>query len=227
MKNVDSSFKGRLKIDGKNKRVSLGRRSEGMTLESAYILRLQITKKARQQISMEENSVIGVPTLSDVFEEYLEAKRLHNGRPMNSEERTLSTFKANFKSIKIKQIHQIDEKDLRKIRYELPSKGRSIKTVYNYLSLIRTIMFFNNKRNCALSQQINWSKYIPKPSELLQTTERLTDAEINSLMLALDEETPQVKNLFLFAIYTGMRKSELFKLEWGHIKWENGHIHIP
>ena len=24
-----------------------------------------------------------------------------------------------------------------------------------------------------------------------------------------------------------MRKVELFKLQWGHIKWENGHIHTP
>ena len=102
-----------------------------------------------------------------------------------------------------------------------------MKTVYNQLSLIRTIIFFNNKRNRVLSQKINWSELIPKPSELPQTTERLTDDEMNSLMLALDEECPQVKNLFLFAIYTGMRKSELFKLKWGHIKWENGHIHIP
>ena len=50
---------------------------------------------------------------------------------------------------------------------------------------------------------------------------------MNSLTLALDEESSQVKNFFLFDIYTGMRKSELFKLQWGYIKWENGHIHIP
>ena len=89
---------------------------------------------------------------------------------MNSKGQTLSIFRANFKSIKTKQIHQINEKDIRKIRYELLSKGRSIKTIYNYLSLIRTIFFFNNKRNRVLSQQINWSELIPKPSELPQTT---------------------------------------------------------
>ena len=189
-----------------------------MTLKSAYVLRLQMMEKARQQISMEEDSAIEAPTLSDVFEEYLEAKKLHNDRPMNSEGRTLSILRVNFKSIKTKQIHQINAKDLRKIRYELLLKGRSIKTVYNYLRLIRTIIFFNNKRNRVLSQQINWSELIPKPSELPQTNERLTDDEMNSLMLALDEESPQLKNLFLFAIHTGMRKSELFKLQWGHIK---------
>ena len=88
-------------------------------------------------------------------------------------------------------------------------------------------IFFNNKRNLVVSQQINLSELIPTPSELPQTTERLTDDEMHSLMLALDEECSDVKNLFLFVIYTGMRKSELFKLEWGHIKWENDHIHIP
>ena len=115
---------------------------------------------------------------------------------MNSEERTLFIFRAKFKNIKTKQIHQINKKDLRKIRYELLSKGRSIKTVYNYLSLIRPIFFFNNKRNRVLSQQINWTELIPKPSELPQTTERLTDDEMNSLMLALDEESPQLKICF-------------------------------
>ena len=104
--------------------------------------------------------------------------------------------------------------------------GKSIKTVYNYFSLIRTIIFFKNKRNRVLSQQINWSELIPKPSELPQTTERLIDDEMNTLMLALDEESLQVKNLFLFAIYTGMKKSELFKFQWGHIKWDNGYIYI-
>ena len=84
LRDGDLSSIGRFKILGKNKRVSLGRRSEGMTLESVYVLRLQMMEKARQQISMEEDSAIEAPTLSDVFEEYLEAKKLYNGRPMNS-----------------------------------------------------------------------------------------------------------------------------------------------
>ena len=50
-----------------------------MTLESTYVLRLQMMWKARQQILMEEDSAMEAPTLSDVFEEYLEAKKLHNG----------------------------------------------------------------------------------------------------------------------------------------------------
>jgi hypothetical protein len=55
LKDGDLSFIGRFKIRGKNKRVSLGRRSEGMTLDSAYVLRLQMMEKARQKILMEED----------------------------------------------------------------------------------------------------------------------------------------------------------------------------
>ena len=47
LKDGDLSFIGRFKIHGKNKRVSLGRRSEGMILKSAYVLRLQMMEKTR------------------------------------------------------------------------------------------------------------------------------------------------------------------------------------
>ena len=66
LKDGDLSLIGRFKIRGKNKRVSLGRRSEGMTLESAYVLRLQMMEKARQKFKWRK---IQAPTLSDVFEE--------------------------------------------------------------------------------------------------------------------------------------------------------------
>ena len=45
-------------------------------------------------------------------------------------------------------------------------------------------------------------------------------------MEALYEETPQVRNLFLLAIYTGMMKSELFRLKWEHIKWAARQIRV-
>ena len=42
-----------------------------MALESAYDPRLKMMVKVRQQISIEKDSVIEAPTLSDVFEEIL------------------------------------------------------------------------------------------------------------------------------------------------------------
>ena len=56
------------------------------------MLCLQMMEKARQQISIEEDSVMGATALSNVLEEYPEAERLYNDRPMNYEGRTLSIF---------------------------------------------------------------------------------------------------------------------------------------
>ena len=62
--------------------------------------------------------------------------------------------------------------------------------------------------------------------DLPKTTERLSEEQVPLLMKALYEEIPQVRNLFILAIYTGMRKSELFRFKWEHIKWENAHVEI-
>ena len=73
LKDGDLSFIGRFRIQGKNKRVSLGRRNEGMTLESAYVLRLQMIVIACQQISMKEDS-IEAPTYQIFSENTLKPK---------------------------------------------------------------------------------------------------------------------------------------------------------
>ena len=67
---------------------------------------------------------------------------------------------------------------------------------------------------------------IPAEKELPKTTERLSEEQVPLLMKALHEEIPQVRNLFILAIYTGMRKSELFRLKWERIEWENAHVEI-
>ena len=67
---------------------------------------------------------------------------------------------------------------------------------------------------------------IPAEKELPKTTERLSEEQVPLLMKALHEEISQLRNLFILAIYTGMRKSELFRFKWEHIKWENAHVEI-
>ena len=78
------------------------------------------------------------------------------------------------------------------IRYELLSNGRSIKIAYNYLSLVLTVLNFNEKNNSTPIQPINWFKFIPKQSELPQITTRLSEKEMDLLMGSLNRETPQV-----------------------------------
>jgi site-specific recombinase XerD len=110
-------------------------------------------KKAANNISPEKEPSSETSTLSQVFEEYLEWKRLHDGVPIESQERTKFSFKANFKKIKGKQVHQINEGDIKHLRYEMLANVRAIKTMYTYLSLVRTVFNFNNKKTASLFNQ--------------------------------------------------------------------------
>ncbi len=235
----DISFFGRWRDDGKPKGVILGKESEGMTLESAYALRLTMidreTKSKKNDPSSDKKSSARsspqVPaksylTLAKVFRKYLIFKKKMNGKPLNSEDRLRTAFSANYKKIKNKRIEEITEEDVRKVRYELLSRGRAAKTIYLYISHLRTLFFFARDELKLKPQEVDWKPLIPAEKELPKTTERLSEEQVLLLMKALQEETPQVRNLFLLAIYTGMRKSELFRLKWEHIKWAQRQIRI-
>lgn len=51
-----------------------------------------------------------------------------------------------------------------------------------------------------------------------------TPEEINTILESCREE--QIRNLFQFAFFTGLRTGELIALEWGDIDWLQGYAHI-
>jgi len=58
-------------------------------------------------------------------------------------------------------------------------------------------------------------------------TEELTNAQLQKLMQVLEEESDiQVSNLVRLALYTGMRRGELFNLNWGDIDFYNKTITV-
>ncbi|WP_246287731.1 site-specific integrase [Desulfolutivibrio sulfoxidireducens] len=60
-----------------------------------------------------------------------------------------------------------------------------------------------------------------------KTTEDLDPDELARLLQAIeDEPNIQAANFMRLALFTGMRRGELFKLEWRDIDFERGFIHI-
>ena len=58
-------------------------------------------------------------------------------------------------------------------------------------------------------------------------TEDLTSQQIDNLLLVLDEESNiQVANLVRFALFTGMRRGEIFNLKWSDINFQKKIIRI-
>jgi len=112
--------------------------------------------------------------------------------------------------------------DIDRLRIKLMKKI-SPQTVKHVLNLLTWIINFGIKKN--LCQGIHF--HIQKPCVNNQKTEDLTTKQLHKLLEVLEREhNIQIRNLMKIALYTGMRRGELFKLKWDDIDFERGFIHI-
>lgn len=112
--------------------------------------------------------------------------------------------------------------DVDRLRLRLLKK-RSPGTVKNVLELLRRIINFGVKKN--LCEGLSFKIEMPKVNTL--KTEDLTPDQLTKLLNAIEEDSNiQAGNLMKMVLYTGMRRTEFFKLKWGDIDFERGFILI-
>jgi integrase len=102
-------------------------------------------------------------------------------------------------------------------------KKLSPQTVKHVLNLLTWIINFGTNRN--LCEGISFK--IRKPSVNNEKTEDLTPDQLDRLLRAIEKDpNVQVGDLMKLALYTGMRRGELFKLKWKHVDFDRGFISI-
>ncbi|WP_459924266.1 tyrosine-type recombinase/integrase [Desulfatiferula olefinivorans] len=112
--------------------------------------------------------------------------------------------------------------DVDRVRLKL-LKSHSKGTVRNVLELLRRIINFGVKKN--LCNGLNFTIEMPKLNN--EKTEELSPEQLDALLKALDDEpNRQVANLMKMALYTGMRRGELFRLKWQDIDYARNTIHL-
>ncbi len=112
--------------------------------------------------------------------------------------------------------------DVDRIRVKL-LKTKSPQTVKHILGILKRACNYGfNKRLCpAITFKIEM------PDVDNQKTEDLSSDELQRLLQAIaDDENKLVGNLMLMALYTGMRRGELFKLQWDDVDFARGFILI-
>jgi integrase len=121
-----------------------------------------------------------------------------------------------------KKLEELAPLDLDRLKFKL-LKEKAPQTVKSIMALLKRLSnFAKNKRLC---KGIDFKITLPKVSNL--KTEFLTDEELKRLLEAIQEDTnPYAGPVMLTAVYTGMRKSEILRLEWRDIDFEHGFIHI-
>ncbi len=126
------------------------------------------------------------------------------------------------KSVGRKKPKDLSPLDIDRIRLNLQKEGKLTTAVPILEILRRTINFGVNR---ALVAPLKYKIQIPTLNN--QVTEDLSPQQMTRLMTALDKDEDQLyANLMRLALYTGMRRGELFKLKWSDIDSDRGFVHI-
>ena len=113
--------------------------------------------------------------------------------------------------------------DVDRLRIKLLKTHRP-GTVKNVLELLRRIINYGCKKN--LCPGPGFVLELPRAQSL--KTEDLAPEELAELLKAIDEdEHPLAGPIMKMALFSGLRKSEMLKLQWSHVDFRNGVIHLP
>lgn len=208
------------KKDGKVIEEKVGRQFKNdMTPAKASAIRgerIEGKRKSRKEIREEAAKIKW--TVARLWQEYVHDKPTTKGWTVDRYryEKYLKASLGDREPQAITQMHA------HRLRINL-SKTLQPQTVKHVLRLLARIINFGVKKG--LCPGLGFKIEFPKVNNL--KTEDLTPEQLANLLTAIDEEyDPQAKHFLLMAIYTGMRRGELFKLEWQDIDFDRGFIHI-
>jgi len=208
----------RYRKDGKMIEEKAGRQSDDMTPARANLIRAERMhgKKPTRREAREAAAKIKW-TVDRLWQEYTHDK------PDTKTWRTdRYRYQKFLSSLGAKEPKNIAQMDIHRLRINL-SKTLQPQTVKHVLRLLARIINFGvNKGLCAgLSFKIE----MPKVNNL--RTEDLTAEQLASLLEAIDQEIDiQAANFMKLVLCTGMRRGELFKLQWPDVDFERGFIHV-
>ena len=158
-------------------------------------------------------------TFSKIFEKYLRLRPDLKGR-----ENDIYRFK-NYLEMDFADIapEDLSHGDVERFRHNLQNKGLKPATVGHVLELLRRLANFAVKKNYC--RGLSFKLEMPKVEN--QKTEDLSQHQLEKLLQVLEEEPDlQVSNLVRMALYTGMRRGELFELCWSDIDFHNQTITV-
>jgi integrase len=112
--------------------------------------------------------------------------------------------------------------DVERIKRRL-LKSKSPQTVKHILNLLTWIINFGVKKGLCSGLTFHVEK--PKVDNI--RTEDLTKAQLKRLLDAIEKDDhEQAGNMMLMALYSGLRRGEMFKLQWKHIDFEKNFISL-
>ena len=175
-------------------------------------------QEERDQKRAEKDAEQGRWTIDKLWDEYKKQRKPGKGLDVDA-----SRYDKYLKDVfGPKECSDFVALDVDRIRLKL-QKTKSAQTVKHVLNLLTWIINFGVKKGlCA-----GLSFRIHKPTVDNIKTEDLTPEQLQKLLKAIEEdENKDVGNLMKLALFSGMRRGEMFKLQWRDIDFDRGFITI-
>jgi integrase len=239
---ADRYFFIRYKLNGKDKEEGLGWASEGMTEQKAAarlaelkeakrtgrgaLTLAEVRQEARTQRELAEAEKTqkekDAIDFSSVFEgPYLDHAR-RNKKP-NSVVTEMGLFSKWISPI----IGNVPLKDispfhLERIKKAMADAGLAPRTQYYALCVVRQV--FNFSRNHEICDCLSPTNRVKKPIVDNRRLRFLTLDEANLLLRHLAERSPNLHDMALLSLHSGLRAGEIFSLTWGDVDFHRGII---
>jgi integrase/ribosomal protein L40E len=165
-------------------------------------------------------------TLGDVWKKYLPYIKEHNRSWKCDEYNYGAHLEARFSK---KPLGEITPFDIEKMKIELSretnknGKPYAAQSVKHYLALLRRL--YKAASRWGLYQGASPMDKVKMPCVDNERTDFLSDEEVRRLMETLESWHCRESVAFVkFALFTGMRRGEIMKLEWTDIQFDRGMI---
>ena len=207
--------------NGKSVDEKIGRASEDMTPARASrhrALRMagkestNSEKRAAEKAAKEAEA--GKWTVNKLWDKYCDTFPANKG--LRNEQRKFNLYLRD--KIGKKEPGELLALDIDRLRLGLQRAGK-VTTAARVLELLRRTVNFGVKRG--LVPPIHFKIEVPKLNN--QTTEDLSSEQLEKLLKTLDgDEDQMAANVMRLALFTGLRRSEIFKLRWDDIDFQRG-----
>jgi len=186
-----------------------GMRSDGEDLSN---------NEKRKRLKAAKLAEAGKMTLSRLWKEY-EANK-PNSKAINTDKGRFEKYL--LPDFENKEPHEIIPLDVDRLRIKL-SKTLKPQSVKHVLSLLKRIVNFGVSRQ--LCKSLNFKIDMIKVDNNI--TEDLNHNQLQRLLMAIDNSDDiEAANIMKLALFTGMRRGEMFKLKWNDIDFNRRFITI-
>lgn len=214
----DISFK----LDGKKVWEKAGWVSEGYSEKLAADIRAERVRSIRHGLDLPKQKK-KAPLFKDVWAKYstwAEKNKTRSGSDDVS--RWNNHLKERFEN---KRLNEVSPFDLERLKADLSKGGLSPATTKHCLVIIRQL--YNKAAAWGLYQGPNPIKGVKMPSVQNQRTRFLSHEEATRLLKELSAmQSPDLHDMTLLSLYTGLRAGEIFNLKGYDLDFENDIVRI-